>query len=90
MLGSAKGLSGTPLLKETVVSGALRMGMVAAVLRVFLKEPPIRRWRLLIPGGPGKREDERVAAAEKTLIFQASGPHYICEDGWGRSWKVPG
>ena len=80
MLGSVKGLTGISPLKETVVNDALCKGMMVAVLRASWRKPSLRREHLQIPGGPGKREDERMATAGCSLTFQASGPPYICKE----------
>ena len=83
MLGLVKGLAGISPLKETAANDALCKGMMVEVLRVSWREPPLRQWCLLIPGGPGKSEDELIATAGCLLTFQPSGPPYICKEGKG-------
>ena len=80
-LDSAKGERRNLAVEEESGERCPMRGIVVATSMEFWREPPIRRWLLLIPGGPGKREDERMAAAGETLTFQVSGPPYICVEG---------
>ena len=68
-------------------SDALRTGMMVAIFEALLQVPPSWHVRQQTSSAP-EREAERWTMSLNTLIFQASGPPYISERRYGRSWNV--